>query len=83
MTTRWHKSALDYITAWMNFQIRQMEQPGCAIAVAYRGRLLLEQAFVIDLEVTVRQMLEAAAKDIGAPIEVTGFVRFALGEGIE
>ena len=49
----------------------------------YQDVVLLEQAFVMDLEVTVRQMLEAAAKDVGAPIEVTGFVRFALGEGIE
>ncbi len=49
----------------------------------YQDVVLLEQAFVIDPDVTVRKALAAAATDIGAPAEVTGFVRFALGEGIE
>ncbi|MGZ9033727.1 MAG: translation elongation factor Ts, partial [Rhodospirillales bacterium] len=44
---------------------------------------LLEQAFVIDPERRVGKVLEAAGKDLGGPITVTGFVRFALGEGIE
>ncbi len=29
------------------------------------------------------QALEAAEKEVGAPIEVVGFLRFALGEGLE
>lgn len=44
---------------------------------------LLEQTFVIDGESQVKKAVEAAAKDAGAPIEVVGFERFALGEGIE
>jgi len=28
-------------------------------------------------------VVENAAKDVGAPVTLTGFVRFALGEGIE
>jgi elongation factor Ts len=44
---------------------------------------LLEQAFVIDPERKVGKVLEAAGKELGGPITVTGFVRFALGEGIE
>ena len=28
-------------------------------------------------------MVEKAGKDVGAPVKVAGFVRFALGEGIE
>ncbi|MBC7134859.1 MAG: elongation factor Ts, partial [Oceanibaculum nanhaiense] len=28
-------------------------------------------------------VVEDAAKEIGAPVKVTGFLRFALGEGIE
>jgi elongation factor Ts len=44
---------------------------------------LLEQGFVIDPERKVGKVLEAAGTDLGGPITVTGFVRFALGEGIE
>jgi len=45
--------------------------------------VLLEQLYVIDGESRVKQVVEKAAKDIGAPINVTGFVRMALGEGIQ
>ncbi|HVO14774.1 MAG TPA: elongation factor Ts, partial [Alphaproteobacteria bacterium] len=45
--------------------------------------VLLEQIFVIDGETKVGKVVEAAGKAAGAPIEITGFVRFALGEGIE
>ena len=31
----------------------------------------------------VRKAVEATAKQIGAPVRLTGFVRYALGEGIE
>jgi len=41
---RWLGAALDYIPRWLEFQMRQMEMPGCAVAVAQRGRILLEQA---------------------------------------
>ncbi len=44
---------------------------------------LLEQGFVIDPERKVGKVLEAAGKELGGPITVTGFVRFALGEGID
>jgi elongation factor Ts len=49
----------------------------------YQEVVLLEQTFVIDGETPVGKAVEKAAKDAGAPIEVTGFVRFQLGEGIE
>jgi len=42
---RWLGAALDYIPRWLEFQMRQTELPGCVIAVAQRGRILLEQAF--------------------------------------
>ncbi len=44
---------------------------------------LLEQAFVHDGSKTVTQAVKEAEKAAGAPIKVTGFVRYALGEGIE
>ena len=49
----------------------------------YQEVVLLEQTFVIDGETPVGKAVEKAAKDAGAPIEVVGFVRFQLGEGIE
>ena len=45
--------------------------------------VLLKQAFVINPDVTVEQALKAAESDIGAPARIAGFVRYALGEGIE
>jgi elongation factor Ts len=45
--------------------------------------LLPQQTFVIDGKATVAQAVKDAAKDIGAPVEITAFVRYALGEGIE
>lgn len=45
--------------------------------------LLPQQTFVIDGKATVAQAVKAAEKDVGAPIEIAAFVRYALGEGIE
>ncbi len=45
--------------------------------------VLLDQTFVIDGETRVSKVLEEASKRAGAPVRVSGFVRFALGEGIE
>lgn len=42
---RWLNAALDYIPNWLGFQMRQSEQPGCAIAIAQRGRIVLDRAF--------------------------------------
>ncbi|MEQ1695536.1 MAG: translation elongation factor Ts [Hyphomicrobiaceae bacterium] len=44
---------------------------------------LLEQGFVMDDSKSVTQALKEAEKTVGAPIKLTAFVRFALGEGIE
>jgi elongation factor Ts len=45
--------------------------------------VLLEQIFVVDGETPVKKVVEAAAKDAGAPIALKGFVRMALGEGVD
>jgi len=42
---KWLKSALDYIPRWLEFQMRQHEQPGSVIAISHRGRIVLEEAF--------------------------------------
>jgi elongation factor Ts len=49
----------------------------------YQEVVLLEQTFVIDNESKVGKVIENAAKEAGAPIEMVGFRRFNLGEGIE
>ena len=49
----------------------------------YEETVLLEQIFVVDGETRVAKVIEAAAKEAGAPIKVAAFARFALGEGIE
>ncbi len=49
----------------------------------YADVVLLSQTYVIDGESRVEQAVEAAAKEIGSPIKLTGFERFALGEGVE
>lgn len=49
----------------------------------YEEVVLLEQTFVIDNETRISKVLEKASKDLGAPVKLTGFVRFELGEGIE
>ncbi len=49
----------------------------------YEEVVLLNQTFVIDGESKVSKVLEQAGKDLGAPVEIAGFVRFQLGEGVE
>ena len=49
----------------------------------YEEVVLLDQVFVIDGETRVGKVVDAAAKAAGKPIRVAGFVRFALGEGVE
>jgi elongation factor Ts len=45
--------------------------------------VLLKQAFVMNPDLTVEAAVKAAEKDVGASIRVKGFVRFALGEGVD
>jgi elongation factor Ts len=49
----------------------------------YEDVVLLEQTYVIDGESKVGAVVQKAGKELGAPVRVTGFVRYALGEGIE
>ncbi len=49
----------------------------------YKEVCLLEQPFIHDDKKTVAQALKEAEGKVGGPIKVTGFVRYALGEGIE
>ena len=49
----------------------------------YEEVVLLSQAFVINPDLTVEKALAAAEADVGAPIQLTTFVSFRLGEGVE
>ncbi len=49
----------------------------------YEEVVLLEQAYIMEDKTKVRQAVEKAATDIGAPVKVAGFVRYGLGEGIQ
>jgi elongation factor Ts len=49
----------------------------------YKEVCLLDQPFIFDDKKSVAQALKEAEGKAGGPIKVGGFVRFALGEGIE
>lgn len=49
----------------------------------YEENCLLEQAFVIDPDNSVAKTVENTAKEIGADIKVTGYLRYELGAGLE
>jgi elongation factor Ts len=44
---------------------------------------LLDQAYIHDPAKSVAQVLKEAEGKVGAPVKIAGFVRYALGEGIE
>ncbi|WP_321504375.1 translation elongation factor Ts [Breoghania sp.] len=72
-------------------QARESGKPENIIEKMVEGRMrkfyeestLLKQAFVINPDLTVEAAVAELGKEIGAPVKLTAFVRFALGEGIE
>ncbi len=72
-------------------QAKTSGKPAAVIEKMVEGRLrkyyqdvvLLEQVFVIDGETRVGAAVDAVAKELGTPVKVVAFQRFALGEGIE
>lgn len=49
----------------------------------YKESVLLEQIFVMDGERSISQVIADEAKAAGTAIELTGYARMTLGEGIE
>jgi elongation factor Ts len=45
--------------------------------------VLMKQPFVMNPDQTIEQLIAETAKQVGSPVVVKGFVRFALGEGVE
>ncbi|MEG9883830.1 MAG: translation elongation factor Ts [Hyphomicrobiales bacterium] len=71
-------------------QARDSGKPWQVVERMVEGRLrkfheevvFLKQIFVINGKDSVEKIVEAKAVELGHPIRVTGFARFALGEGI-
>jgi elongation factor Ts len=49
----------------------------------YEDVVLTSQAFIMDDSLSIAKLLEKSGKEFGAPVEIEGFVRFKVGEGIE
>ena len=72
-------------------QARESGKPEAIVERMVEGRLrkffqdvvLMEQVYVIDGESRVARIMEDLARDLGTSVEVAGFVRYGLGEGIE
>src|SRR4051812_21909921 len=72
-------------------QARSSGKPEAVIEKMVEGRLkkfyedtvLLEQVFVVDGESRVSKVIADAEKNVGAPVKVVAFARYALGEGIQ
>lgn len=57
--------------------------PSGALLQFYEEVCFLEQSFVMDDSLKVRDVLKALSKEVGTPLAVTGFVRVQCGEGLE
>ena len=84
-------SALEREKNFLRDQAKQSGKPADIIEKMLEGRIrkfyeevcLLEQVSVLDGETRISKLLENASKEVGAPVKLTGFLRFQLGEGIE
>jgi elongation factor Ts len=85
------KALVERERAVLTEQAKESGKPAPVIEKMVEGRLrkfyeevvLLAQSFVHDADTTVAKAMDAAGKKAGAPIKITGFHRFALGEGID
>jgi len=77
--------------AVLSEQARESGKPENIIEKMVDGRMrkyfeevvLSEQVWVMDSDKRVSKVLEEAAGEVGAPVKIAGFARYALGEGIE
>ncbi|MFO0294882.1 MAG: translation elongation factor Ts [Rhodospirillales bacterium] len=84
-------AALDRERAILSEQAAASGKPPQVVEKMVEGRLrkfyeetvLLEQVYVVDGESRVKDVVAATAKEIGAPVRLAGFLRYALGEGVE
>ena len=84
-------AAIEREKAVFTEQALESGKPPAVIEKMIEGRIrkfleevvLLKQAFVMNPDQTVEQLVAETGKTLGAPITVKGFTRLALGEGVE
>jgi elongation factor Ts len=84
-------AAIERERAIFSEQAAQSGKPPAVVEKMVEGRIrkfleevvLLKQAFVMNPDQTVEQLVAEVAKAVGSPVSVKGFVRLALGEGVE
>jgi len=84
-------ASLDRERAVLAEQAAASGKPAAVIEKMVEGRIrkyyeevcLLDQVFVVDQETKIAKVVENLAKQLGTPVKLTGFVRYALGAGIE
>lgn len=84
-------AALDRERAVLTEQATASGKPPAVIEKMVEGRIrkyyeevcLLDQVYVLDQESKVSGVVADLARELGTPVTLTGFARFALGEGIE
>ena len=72
-------------------QAKNSGKPEAIIAKMVEGRMrkfyeevvLMEQAFIMDPDKKIKDVVADVAKTVGADVKLSAFVRFGLGEGIE
>jgi elongation factor Ts len=84
-------AAVDRERAIFTEQALQSGKPANVVEKMVEGRIrkfyeevvLLKQAFVMNPDQTIEQLLAQTGKELGSPVALTGFVRLALGEGVD
>ncbi len=84
-------AAVDKERAIFSEQALESGKPPQVVEKMVEGRLrkffeevvLLKQAFVMNPDQTVEQLVAETAKELGSPVAITGFARLALGEGVQ
>jgi len=84
-------AAVDRERAIFTEQALQSGKPPNVVEKMVEGRIrkfyeevvLLKQAFVMNPDLTIEQLLAQTGKELGSTVALTGFVRLALGEGVD
>ena len=84
-------AAVEKERAILTDQAAESGKPAGVIEKMVEGRIrkwmeevvLLKQAYVKNPDQTIEQLVAETAKAVGSPVKVVGFVRLALGEGVE
>ena len=84
-------ATLDRERKVLSEQARASGRPDDVIEKMVEGRMrkyyeefvLLEQTFVIDNQTKIAKVLKDAEENLGTPVRISHFVRYALGEGID